>query len=125
MLVEPDRLDSKVVALQVLDDWLESSNRECEMTQPRRLRLRWPCRRVRKREEFDLGRSHLQVALPGFPLRAPDLANDRQSQDLSIEELRTLIIRTNDRDVVNGVQHLGLPAELSPVLQPAGLPDCG
>jgi hypothetical protein len=39
MFVDPDRLDKDVVALQVLNDWLESSNRECEMTQPLRLRL--------------------------------------------------------------------------------------
>jgi hypothetical protein len=28
------------------------------MAQPARLRPRWPCGRGRKREEFDLGRTH-------------------------------------------------------------------
>ncbi len=59
MFVDPDRLDNDPVALQVLNDWLESSNRECEMAQPLRLRLRGPCRRVWEREELDLSRAYL------------------------------------------------------------------
>ena len=101
--IGPDRLAGDSLFLKLGDNPVHALDPKGQMAQAVRLRTRtrWM---VLHDKQFQLAASHLEINLPVVTLGPVVLANNRKAEQLMIKPQRSSFIRTDDGDMMNGIQ---------------------
>ena len=99
--INPDRFCRDTVRIQFGDDRLDVVDFEGEMTQSARLREARPFRAIRFDEQLELVRAEPQVDLVVALVRTMMLADDVETEDVDVEPLCLVIVRGDNRHVMD------------------------